>query len=128
MKEKESAVYRRKVLLAFLSFLLSLCLSSCGSGPAGNNPGAATWDYAALGEAARNNLLRQKRKASNAFLVVLQSRDAWFRAKYYRAVSGHEKRYAPAGKLRSACFLRGRLTSPTYFSFIHNKHLIGFVW
>jgi hypothetical protein len=60
MKEKQSAVCRWKLLLAFLAFLLSLCLSSCGSGTAGNNPGAATWDYTALGDSLASGVLAQE--------------------------------------------------------------------
>jgi lysophospholipase L1-like esterase len=60
MKEKQFAVCRGNVLVAFLAFLLSLCLSSCGSATAGNNPGAATWDYTALGDSLASGVLAQE--------------------------------------------------------------------
>src|ERR1039458_4983795 len=60
MKEKQSVLRGRKVFLVFLSLLLSFCLASCGSGTTGNNPGAATWDYTALGDSLASGVLAQE--------------------------------------------------------------------
>ncbi len=60
MKEKQSVLSGKKVFLVFLSLWPLFCLASCGSGTTGNNPGAPTWDYTALGDSLASGVLAQE--------------------------------------------------------------------
>lgn len=60
MKEEHIGRYDEKVFIAVLGLFLSFCFTGCGSGTTGNNPGASTWDYTALGDSLASGVLAQE--------------------------------------------------------------------
>lgn len=60
MKAQTFGLYAPRIFVAVLCFLLSFCLSSCGSGTTGNDPGAEKWDYTALGDSLASGALAQR--------------------------------------------------------------------
>jgi lysophospholipase L1-like esterase len=60
MKEKQSVLCGEKLFAIFLSVLLLSSLTGCGSGTTGDNPGAASWDYTALGDSLASGVLAQE--------------------------------------------------------------------
>src|SRR5271169_6855284 len=48
------------IVAAIIALFLALSIASCGSGTTGDNPGAATWDYTALGDSLASGVLAQE--------------------------------------------------------------------
>lgn len=57
---KVRALFGSRTLLSVLALIAILSLAGCGAGTTGNNPGAPTWDYTAMGDSLAAGLIAQE--------------------------------------------------------------------